>query len=190
MKKLTTLVLAFLAMSCSTTYDVMVHESEETEVFNPRKMVIIGVTNNFVVRDIFEEKMRDKLVEYNINAYKNNEVDPMMFTKLKTTKKDLNRLITAISNKGFDSFMITALAKIEEVKVEHEIYYMQHIKTNIYVLENEELKVFWSKRIDIFDYYDVGVDEFINAIVTGMKADSLIPKDIFEENLFIPTAWW
>ncbi len=156
--------------------------TEKTKTFLPKKIVIIGLTDNIEARRTFETKMKEKLTAYDIDAYESIEVSTMLFTEINKAEQELNELIGIIAKIDFDSFMITAVTRVDEKEDttggrlgNYKIY---HLETDIYTFEEEKISLLWGLCLDIYDYQlvQLKIEDYVDAIVLQMQNERIVPK--------------
>ncbi|MDO1513881.1 hypothetical protein Q2T41_14565 [Maribacter confluentis] len=109
--------------SCSSTRFIDSWKNKGLTVFKPEKMLIIGMTNNFTARKIFEEKMKNALYLRGINAIESSKEISLTFTDSKKTESEIDALKKELLNKGFDAIAITAVVGIDDKQDYNSGYY-------------------------------------------------------------------
>ncbi len=193
MKKIIGLLFLFITFGTVYGQTIAPHinkkKTENVITLTPKKIVIIGLTDNLEARKTFEKKMKEKLVSHGIDAYRSTEVSSMVFTEASKAEEELNELIEIITQKNFDSFMITTVTGVEEkmdaVKGQLESYKIYHLETDIYIFEEKEIVLLWGMCLDIYDYQlvQLKIEDYVNAIVLQMQYESILPKKEETEQL-------
>jgi hypothetical protein len=115
MKKISLIIGLLLIASCSSTKFVDSWRNEEIKTFTPKKLLVIGMTDNLTARKIFEEDLKKAFVLRNINAVESTTVLDENFTKTKKSEEEINQMIQEITEEGFDAVIITAVKGVEKV---------------------------------------------------------------------------
>lgn len=123
MKKILLLLLPLLLTDCSSVRMVDSWKNEEVVLFQPKKLLVIGVTDNLTARRIFEEKFKNELLERNINAVESTAVFDISFTDSKRSEEEIDKMIAGLSEKGFDAVLISAVKGIDERTNYRQGYY-------------------------------------------------------------------
>lgn len=122
MKKLVIIIVLIVLTGCSSTQFVDSWKNPETTSFNPKKALVVGITDNLTARKIFEEDFKDALILRNINAVESTTVLSEGFTSSKKSEEEINEMIQNISNDGFDAVVITVVKGVEKQKSYYENY--------------------------------------------------------------------
>lgn len=122
MKKLVIIIVLIVLTGCSSTQFVDSWKNPETTSFNPKKALVVGITDNLTARKIFEEDFKDALILRNINAVESTTVLSEGFTSSKKSEEEINEMIQKISNDGFDAVVITVVKGVEKQKSYYENY--------------------------------------------------------------------
>lgn len=122
MKRFALFLGMILLSACSSTRFVDSWKNREISTFVPKKMLVVGMTDNLTSRKIFEEKLKNALVLRNINAVESTNIMDGNFTRSKKSEEEIDKLIQNIASEGFDSVMITSVKGVEE-RVNYATYY-------------------------------------------------------------------
>lgn len=114
MKKLVIILGLFLLFNCSSTRFVDSWKNNEIESFIPKKMLVIGMTDNLTARSIFEEDLTAAFIKRNIYAKESSTVFDNGFTSSKKTEEEIDKMVKKLGKEGFDAIIITAVKGIEE----------------------------------------------------------------------------
>ncbi|PKV50638.1 hypothetical protein ATE84_2701 [Aquimarina sp. MAR_2010_214] len=156
---------------------------EKTKTFNPKKIAIIGMTDNLEARKAFESKMEERLISYHIDAYQSISISSVVFTKIEKAEEELNELIEIITKRGYDSFMITAVTGVEEKREDAEGYFgtykVYHLETDIYMIRSKDMPLLWGMCLDIYDYQlvELKIEDYVNSIIMQMEYEGLLIKN-------------
>ncbi|MEW7289977.1 hypothetical protein [Aquimarina sp. 2304DJ70-9] len=195
MRRLISLFLLFnivgIAYAPIKTTNIYKEKDEKIMDFLPKKMVIIGLTDNIKARNTFEKEMKERLMAYQINAYQSAIISPVIFTTIEKAEEELNSLITIISKKGYDGFMITAVTGVEEKREDTEgyfgVYKVYHLETDIYTINKKEISLSWGMCLDIYDYQlvELQIEDYVDAIIFQMQYEQILPVRNTTQELFI-----
>jgi hypothetical protein len=122
MKKLVIIVLLIVLTGCSSAQFVDSWKNPETISFNPKKALLVGITDNLTARKIFEQDFKNELELRNINAVESTTVLSESFTSSKKSEEEINEMIQNISKDGFDAVVITVVKGVEKQKSYYENY--------------------------------------------------------------------
>ncbi len=118
-------IIAFLTLSgCSSTQFVDSWRNSEISVFQPQKILVLGMTDNLTARKIFEEQLTMAFTKRNINAVQSSiELDDK-FTNRHKTKSEIDEIKDKLIADGYDAVAITAVIGVDD-KREYKsgIYY-------------------------------------------------------------------
>ncbi|RKS53709.1 hypothetical protein BC962_1963 [Gillisia mitskevichiae] len=116
MKKILILLNILLLTSCSSTQFIDSWKNEEIIGFQPKKTLIIGVTQNLTARKIFEENLKKELEKRGLPAVESLSVFESSFINSEKTEEEIDRMIEGLSEEGFDAVIITAVKGVDEKK--------------------------------------------------------------------------
>ena len=114
MKSFYYIVALLLLTSCSTARMTDTWVNKEYTNYQPKKVLIVGLTDNLVARKMFEEQLKTELINRGIDAVESYDVFKPTFTSLKQTEEDIENEVKRISNEGFDAILISAVKGIDE----------------------------------------------------------------------------
>ena len=114
MKKLSCIFLVLLLYSCSTTRITESWRSKEFLKYQPKKILVIGITQNLTAKKIFEEKLSTKLNNRGILAIESSQVFEPAFTSSKQTEANIFQEVENLIEKGFDAILISAVKGVDE----------------------------------------------------------------------------
>lgn len=108
------LVLLFLLFSCSSTRMVDSWKSSEYTNYHPRKILIVGITQNLTARKLFEQQLKKELIKAGVIATESYEVFESTFTNSKQTEEEIQNEVKKLTNEGFDAVLISAVKGVNE----------------------------------------------------------------------------
>ena len=114
-------ILAFTA--CSSTRLVDSWKNKEIAVFNPQKLLVIGMTENLTARKIFEEKLKEQFINRGINAYESSTALDQSFTASKRSEEEIEMMKEELLQQGFDAIVISAIVGIDDKTIRRSGHY-------------------------------------------------------------------
>ena len=106
------IIIGFI--SCSSTRITESWRNPAYPNYQPKKIVLLGVTTNLTARNIYEEKLKKVFVERGIEAVESSQVFNPSFTNLKQTEKSIQIEVDALSKKGYDAILISTVLGVDE----------------------------------------------------------------------------
>lgn len=113
-KRIALFIGILLLSACSSTRFVDSWKNREITSFEPKKMLVVGMTDNLTARKIFEEKLKNAFILRNIYAVESTNVIDDKFTASKKSEKEIDEMIQKIADEGFDTVVITSIKGVEE----------------------------------------------------------------------------
>lgn len=123
MKNIVVVLFVFLFSSCSSIRMVDSWKNTEIPRFNPKKVLVIGVTENLTARKIFEDKLTSELTARGLNAAPSATVFEVNFTASKKSDEEIEKMVASLSEKGFDSVLITVVKGVDTNRSYSRPYY-------------------------------------------------------------------
>ena len=114
MKAFFSILAVLIFTSCSTTRVTDSWLSKDYTNYQPKKVLIVGLTDNLSGRTLFEEQLKNKLTDRGIEAIESYTVFEPKFTNSKQTEDDIEVEIRKLSKDGFDAVLISAVKGINE----------------------------------------------------------------------------
>ena len=114
MKIILSVLTVLFLVSCSSTKIVDTWTNQEHLNYKPKKVLIVGVTENLTARRLFESKLKDEFTARGINAVESYNVFKPTFTNAKQTEEEIDEEVKRVSNNGFDSVLISAVKGVDE----------------------------------------------------------------------------
>jgi len=100
--------------SCSSTKFVDSWRNKEITSFSPKKLLVIGMTDNLTARNIFEEDLKKAFIFRNIYSVQSIHEFKNGFTKSKKSEKEIDEMIKQLAKNDYDAVIITAIKGVEE----------------------------------------------------------------------------
>ncbi|MDO9275966.1 MAG: hypothetical protein Q7T92_10515 [Lutibacter sp.] len=126
MKRIALFIGILLLSACSSTRFVDSWKNPEIISFEPKKMMVVGITDNLTARKIFEEKLKHAFVLRNIYAVESMDVLDNGFSSSKKNEEEIDKMINKIAKDDFDTVLITSVKGVEE-RVDYQSYYYPSI---------------------------------------------------------------
>lgn len=114
MRKILLTIGLSLLTACSSIRFVDNWKNPEINSFNPKKLLVVGMTDNLTARKIFEEELKKSFQQRDINAVESTNVFGKNFTISKKSEKEIDKMIQEISHEGFDTVIITSVKGVNE----------------------------------------------------------------------------
>ena len=114
MKIILSVLTVLFLVSCSSTRIVDTWTNQEHLNYKPKKVLIVGVTENLTARRLFESKLKDEFTARGINAVESYNVFKPTFTNAKQTEEEIDEEVKRVSDNGFDSVLISAVKGVDE----------------------------------------------------------------------------
>jgi len=123
MKRIALFIGILLLSACSSTRFVDSWKNQEITSFEPKKMLVIGMTDNLTARKIFEEKLKNAFVLRNIYAVESTGIIDGTFTTSKKSVEEIDEMIKKLAKQGFDTVVLTSVKGVDERVDYHTEYY-------------------------------------------------------------------
>lgn len=114
MKALCYLFFGLIFISCSSTRITESWRNPEYPNYQPKKIVLFGITKNLTARKIYEEKLKKVFLDRGIEAAESYDVLQPNFTNYKQTEKNIEKEVDSLAKKGFDAILISTVLGIDE----------------------------------------------------------------------------
>lgn len=114
-------------LNCSSTRMVDSWVNKEYEHYKPKKILVVGLTDNLTARKLFEEKLVLEFKNRNIDAVESYDVFERTFTSVKQTEENIEKQVEKLTNNGFDAILISAVKGVnEKIAYTENIYRRDH----------------------------------------------------------------
>lgn len=123
MKKIILLLSIIMLSGCSSIRVIDSWKNEDVLFFKPRKLLVVGVTDNLTARKIFERKLMEEFQKRNINAFESSEVMDISFTDSKKTETEIISMMASLEDKGFDAVIISIVKGVDDKRNYSRGYY-------------------------------------------------------------------
>lgn len=123
MKKIVVLLVLLTMWSCSSTKFVDSWKNDEIAVFEPQKLLVIGITDNLTAKKIFEEELKNAFLNRNLNTFESSEVFDVSFSESPKSQEEVDAMTEKLLENGFDAVVITAVKGVDDRRQYHSGYY-------------------------------------------------------------------
>ena len=114
MKRLLVMILIPVFMSCSTTELVEGWKNPDIDIYDPHKVLIVGMTSNTEARQQFEERLKDEYQARGVEAVMSLELFEPSFTTAKKTESELKAMEKQLIDDGFDTILFSKVIGVED----------------------------------------------------------------------------
>lgn len=114
MKKILVIIGLLVLTACSSIKFVDSWRNEEITSFKPKKLLVVGMTDNLTARKLFEEELKKAFLLHNIYAEESTIVFDKTFTKSKKSEAEVDEMIQEIADEGFDAVIISAVKGVDK----------------------------------------------------------------------------
>lgn len=114
MKTLYYLAMLLIVTNCSSTKMVDTWVNKAYINYQPKKVLVVGLTDNLTARKIFEEQLKIELINRGVDAVESYDVFEPKFTSHKQTEAEIEKEVVKLFNDGFDSILISAVKGVDE----------------------------------------------------------------------------
>ncbi|WP_340202028.1 hypothetical protein [Ascidiimonas sp. W6] len=125
MKKILILLIGLLFFQCGPARMTNTWLNDEYINYSPKKVLVVGVTNNLIARKLFEEQLSRELQVRGIKAAESYHVLPADFSTGKQTEKAIQKQLDKFTSQDFDAVLVSAVKGIENRR-----YYTQPYTTS------------------------------------------------------------
>jgi len=153
------ILISMLMINCSSTKITQSWKNMEYNNYQPKKVLILGVTNDQNTRKFFEQKLKEQLENRSILASESIHFFEKSFTDLNQTEESVQIEIERLINNGYDAVLISAVKGYDEkVSFNRDIFnsdYYLRCFDNYYYL-NQEL--YFNRNYDeIYKVYHIEI---------------------------------
>lgn len=114
MKLLYYIMVMGLLMNCSSTRMIDSWKSSEYINYQPKKVLIVGMTDNLTARKIFEQNLKNEFTRRGIEAVESYDVFGSAFKDSKQTEEQINDEVNRLVGDGYDSVLISVVKGVDE----------------------------------------------------------------------------
>ncbi len=152
----------------------------------PKKVLVVGLTDNLTARKIFEEQLVLELKKKDIKAVESSDVFKTEFTSVWQTEDNIQNEVERLTDNGFDAILISAVKGVKEkVAYSSDIYrrdyYWRRFKPYYYMYQDIYIDPEYYERYNIYNIeatlYDLNEDN-VKSLVWVASYDIVDPKAI------------
>lgn len=114
MKKITLYIITFLTVSCASIQRGEHWKNPEVTEFNPKNVLVVGVTPDLDARSNFEFVLVQELNKRNINAIQSTVVFEKLFQDATKTEAEIEAKINTLLTEGFETVLVSAVKGVQE----------------------------------------------------------------------------
>lgn len=115
-KYILSIFVILLLSSCSSIQMVSNWKDPDTVLFHAYKVLVVGMTENEVVRNDFENKLTKEFEKRNIESIKSLDLFDVQFTSSKQSEEQLSEVEQQLLDKDFDAILFTKVIGSEDKK--------------------------------------------------------------------------
>lgn len=120
-------IILFLS-SCSSTRIVDSWRSNDYVDYKPKKVLILGITDNLTARKIFEQNLKNEFSKRGINAVESFDVLKNTFLISKQSEVEIDQEVDKLVAEGYDAILISAVKGVDD----KTIYSGDQLRTGYY----------------------------------------------------------
>lgn len=114
MKPLYYLLLMSLVANCSSTRMIDSWKSSDYANYQPKKVLVVGITDNLAARKLFEQNLKNEFTRRGIEAVESYDVFQKVFMDSKQTEQNINEEVQRLVDEGYDSVLISAVRGVDD----------------------------------------------------------------------------
>ena len=173
------LVLILLMLSCSSTKLIKSWKNPEYYIFNPKKILVVGVTPNYEARKAYEFQLITELNARKINALQSAVVFQKSFQDSKQTEKEIEAEVDKLLSSGYDTVLVSLVKGVYG----NQSYASESSKTDYQLRKFIGYYLFYQDAYFNQDYYKTYKIFNIETSVYDLKKDadkSLVWRGAFD----------
>src|SRR5690606_11374468 len=113
MKLFYSIVILCTLVSCSSARMTDSWKSDDYANYQPKKVLIVGITDNLTARKIFEQSLKEKLLKRNVLAVESSLVFEKDFMDSKQTQERIDKEVNRFVSEGYDAVLISAVKGVD-----------------------------------------------------------------------------
>ena len=114
--------MAILVSGCSSTELVEHWKNPDIESYNPKKILLIGMTSNLKARKQFEDYLQTQYANRGVESVTSLNFFGTSFSEERKTGEDLKNIENMLLSEGFDTVLFTKVLGVEDVIAYKENY--------------------------------------------------------------------
>jgi hypothetical protein len=186
MKAFFYLSIMLLLLDCSSVRTIDSWVNKDYTGYSPKKILVVGLTDNITARKVFEEQLVLSLEERGIHAVESFDVFKTEFTSVRQTEENIQNEVERLAYNGFDAILISAVKGVKEkVAYSSDIYrrdyYWRRFRPYYYMYQDIYLDPSYYEKYNIYNIeatlYDLKEDN-VKSLVWVASYDIVDPKAI------------
>ncbi|MCP4055281.1 MAG: hypothetical protein GY739_20015 [Mesoflavibacter sp.] len=122
-------IILILLLSCeNTTHLIDYWKNPTIKTYTPKKVLIIGMTQNKEARDLFENTFETQLQILGVDADKSQVVLNKDLFKEKISEIEINKIEDSLISLNYDTVIISRIIGIKNKIKYSDLYYKEHIE--------------------------------------------------------------
>lgn len=113
MKLFYSIVILCTLVSCSSARIMDSWKSDVYTDYQPKKVLIVGITDNLTARKIFEQSLKEKLLKRNVLAVESSLVFEKDFMDSRQTQEQIDKEVNRFVAEGYDAVLISAVKGVD-----------------------------------------------------------------------------
>lgn len=180
------LFAGFSATNCSSTKLAGSWRNANYANYTPKKVLILGVSQNLTARKIFEEELAKELSLRGIQSGMAYDIFPVSFTNSQQSEIQIQREIDTILNLGYDSVLISAVKGVDE-KVTYDrsygtVYYRGRFNRYYYTYQDIYYTPYYYEKYKVYhiesSLFDLETQLDKTSLIWTASFDLVDPYDI------------
>ena len=148
------ILLGLMLIGCSSAHLVSNWKNPDIVLFDARKILIVGMTQNDEARDIFESKLQKEFSKRGVESMRSIDLFDVEFTSSSRSEEEITEVEQQLLDKDFDAILFTKIVGSENRrtfrKKMNDLNGMYDLFRNDY-LRNQEIYY----NADYYDMYTV-----------------------------------
>lgn len=162
------LMFVFLILGCSSTKLISSWKNPDYYAFNPKKILVIGVTPNYEARKYFEFQVITQLNTRKINALQSAVVFETAFQNAMQTEAEIEAEVDKLIANGYDTVMVSLVKGRDD----NDSYSGDSPKTDYYLRRFSLYYLAYQESYFKQDYYNSYEVLNIEASIYNLKNNS------------------
>ncbi|REE81625.1 hypothetical protein BX611_1160 [Lutibacter oceani] len=108
------IILLLLFISCHTTKITNSWKNDSYKNYQPKKVLVLGITPNKEARDFYEKNLTFELNKRNIRAYEGFNILEPDFLNLNQAEQEIENEVEELIELGFDTVLLATVKGFEE----------------------------------------------------------------------------
>ena len=175
-----------MLLDCSSVRTIDSWVNKDYTGNSPKKVLVVGLTDNLTARMVFEEQLVLALRERGIYALESFNVFKTEFTSVRQTEDNIQNEVERLTENGFDAILISVVKGVKEkIAYSSDIYrreyYWRRFRPYYYMYQDIYFDPRYYEKYNIYNIestlYDLKEDN-IKSLVCVASYDIVDPKAI------------